>query len=541
LEKPQARGSTALDIRLEREDREKFTWTRLTEPEQARAQLALYLKVKADPWEFKRTYVWTLDQVAAGNDSVKPFPDHFDYLKFLTYLRMREKLLAIPKSRRMTCSWSFIADNVHDVMFGKGRFNAFVSKKEDDAGELVSRAEFIYNNIPEWRIPRELLPKLKNGKMKQSPPIMEFEETYSKIQGFPQGASQLRQFTLSRIFGDECAFWENAEEFYSASKPTIDGGGGMDLVSSRAPGFFKKLVFDELDRKDLNFAEMPPAEVKHPMQGVEMWKNPRNGYCVVDLHYTANPAKRGREWREAVKSSMPEHQFNMEYEKSWHAYSGMPVYPDYQAGFHSTRESLEVDPSLPILCGVDFGLTPAIVLTQLWGTQLRIFKEFIETNGSVKKLGPVVIQWLKVHYPDALALDGMLYTFIDPAGVRRSEADENTALNELVKAGFKGVRSGPVDWESRRSAVENYLLRVNRHGAGLYVSERDCPITHEGFKGAYRYADSTAEVEQNKTRPIKNAWSHPHDAVQYVAWGAANTTRQHSSHIPDPHYSFNQD
>jgi hypothetical protein len=58
------------------------------------------------------------------------------------------------------------------------------------------------------------------------------------------GADQLRQFTFSGILGDECAFWEEARKFYSASAPTIEGGGRMTLISSRSPGFFQRLCYD---------------------------------------------------------------------------------------------------------------------------------------------------------------------------------------------------------------------------------------------------------------------------------------------------------
>lgn len=480
--------------------------------------------------------MWTLDQVSS-DAPVKPFPEHFDYLQLIARLWQKHNLIALPKSRRMHCSWSCIGLYLHDTLFNKGRFNAFVSKKEENAGDLVSRAEFIYRNIPEWRIPRELLPKVRSGAMTKKPPVLEFEEIHSKIQGFPQGADQLRQFTLSGILGDECAFWEEAEQFYSASKPTLDGGGRMTLISSRSPGFFKKVVFDRISEKDYNFPEIPPSEVKRPIQGVELWKNPKNGFLVVDLSYDADPAKRGAEWETAVRDSLPAWQFEMEYKKSWSAHAGRTVFPDYRKDFHSTREKIRLEPGLPLLLGVDFGLTPAIIVCQLVGTQLRALREFIETDGSIRKLAPVAMGWLQTNYPDYVR-DGMFYTFVDPAGVRRSEADENTAVNELRKAGFLGIRSGPVDWESRRAAVEYFLTRVSKGGPGLLVSESGCPLLHEGLAGGYRYPDSYTEVEPDKARPIKDRYSHPADGFQYVCAGAIQKLTQYKLTLPEPNYSF---
>ena len=72
----------------------------------------------------------------------------------------------------------------------------------------------------------------------------EFPGLNSNIQGVPQGADQLRQFGATAILMDEFAFWERGRETFFASKPTIDGGGKITLISSPREGFFKEIVFD---------------------------------------------------------------------------------------------------------------------------------------------------------------------------------------------------------------------------------------------------------------------------------------------------------
>lgn len=196
---------------------------------------------RTDPWVFLCECVYTLDQTDAVNP-IKPFPKHLDYLKLYTRVWQKEKRIAVPKSRRMFMSWVNIALYTWDAMFHFGRHNAFVSKKEDDADDLVKRAKFILDHIPEEKLPKELIAKYEYtfGKIK-------FPELNSIIQGFPSGADQLRAYTLSGILGDESAFWEDAQKMYSASFPTLEGGGRMTMISSPAPGFFKRLVFDQLD------------------------------------------------------------------------------------------------------------------------------------------------------------------------------------------------------------------------------------------------------------------------------------------------------
>src|SRR5690606_22002500 len=168
--------------------------------------------------------------------------------------------------------------------------------------------------------------------------------------------------------------------------------------------------------QDLNFPEEPPAEVKTPLEGVEVWKNPRNRFVVVDLHYTADPDKRGKEWYEATKASMPIKDFLMEYEKSWDTYEGKPVYEDFLRHLHATKGPLDAEPGGPLLLGVDFGLTPAVVLGQLVGNQLRVLKEYIELDGSINKLAPRVWADLRINYPAWANNPENIITFIDPAG-----------------------------------------------------------------------------------------------------------------------------
>jgi hypothetical protein len=142
----------------------------------------------------------------------------------------------------MKMSWVNIALYTWDTAYHVGRHNAFVSKKEDDSNDLVKKSGFILEHLDEAIIPKEFVPKFELTYNK-----LYFKETDSMIQGFASGADQLRQHTLSGIFADEMAFWEDAEKMYSASFPTLEGGGRFTGVSSPAPGFFKRLCDDELD------------------------------------------------------------------------------------------------------------------------------------------------------------------------------------------------------------------------------------------------------------------------------------------------------
>ena len=104
------------------------------------------------------------------------------------------------------------------------------------------------------------------------------------------------------------------------------------MISSAAPGFFKKLVHDELNSKTGDTFDS--ERKKFPMQGIEIWKNPGNKFCVFQIHYTANPAKRDPKYKDNAKSGMPISKYNQEYEISWESYEGKPVYRDWNKAIH---------------------------------------------------------------------------------------------------------------------------------------------------------------------------------------------------------------
>lgn len=200
-------------------------------------------RYREDPWQFACDCVYTLDPTDLVNP-IKPFPKEKDYLKLFFRIWQKERLLAVPKSRRMFMSWACVTLYTWDTLFFTGRFNAFVSKKELDADNLIERSKFIIDHIPQTMLPKEVLPKFK-----RTYTLLEFPETLSKIQAFPAGADQLRMHGFSGVLNDEMAFQEDAENMYASTFPTIENGGRFTAISSPAKGFYHDLVFDLLGER----------------------------------------------------------------------------------------------------------------------------------------------------------------------------------------------------------------------------------------------------------------------------------------------------
>ena len=243
------------------EDDEGFT---IELPQQDELQLRATARLRAtqkqhstqyrdDPYRFLTECVWTLDQATS---QVRRFPTYDDpapgcdcqpggcknYIQHVCNRWMAHKRYIVPKSRRVLVSWTMVALHCWLARFYPGSSVAFVSRKQglndsEGAAELVRRVKFIEEHLP---LEIEPIPFKYNFARMAYPTIG------SEIIGVAQGADQLRQYTLTAIFADEMAFWELAHDTYSASLPTLEGGGRFTGVSSANPGFFKQAVFDNL-------------------------------------------------------------------------------------------------------------------------------------------------------------------------------------------------------------------------------------------------------------------------------------------------------
>lgn len=478
--------------------------------------------------------VRTKDEVDRKNP-IKPFPANLKYQKLYMRLWQKYPKLAVPKSRRMMMSWTNIVLYLWDTMFNVGRQQAFVSKKEDDSHELVERAKFILENLNTDYLPKELIPKwvFKFGELK-------FPELGSRIVGFPSGSDQLRQFTFSGLLFDEAAFWDNAEQAYSSSVPTIEGGGRMTLISSPAPGFFKKVVFDELQSDDAISEKLEIPCGRFPVEGVEVWQNSKNKFIIYQLHYTADPKKQNPEWLDAIRSSMTTARFKQEYDLQWDTFIGRPVYPDYSDRLHTSKDRIQPEFGLPLILGIDQGLHAACVICQLQGDKFVVMDELRAENMGAERFVERVTNFLSSKYPEWSSYDRDFLCFMDPSGFNKRDVDERTYATVWVSRGFKKMFPGEMLWEPRRSAVEKYLTKQNKEGSCFLVDKAGAPTLIRGFLGGYRYSERAFEVEPTKIRPIKDEYSDVHDALQYAMSGFFKSkNRTGKAPIPDLRYNSN--
>jgi hypothetical protein len=279
----------------------------------------------------------------------------------------------------------------------------------------------------------------------------------------------------------------------------------------------------------------------YPMPGVELWKNPKNGFVVFQLHYQADPQKRDPAYIKEIKESMPARRFRQEYELQWETFEGLSVFADWDIEVHGTKSTILPHVGLPLLLGFDFGLTPACLVAQLQEETLCCLKEFTALNMGAERFMQWVIPQLHILFPRWLDHQRDFLVFIDPSGQFRKDTDEGTCAGVIDNCGFKNIIPGPVSWEERKNSVDSFLTRRTKTGPCFRVSLPNCPILVRGFQGGYRYDDRVLEVEPNKLRPKKDVHSHIMDALQMVTARILTSKPSVLGDIPMLSYSLTRD
>jgi hypothetical protein len=110
----------------------------------------------------------------------------------------------------------------------------------------------------------------------------------------------------------------------------------------------------------------------------------------------------------------------------------------------------------------------------------------------------------------------------DPSGTALSQVDEATCFGELANIGLACEPAPTNDFVQRRGSVMEWLSRMVGGKPAFQLDPR-CTVLRKGFNGAYRFSRiQVTGLERFRDVPDKNAYSHPHDALQYACSGAIN-------------------
>lgn len=191
------------------------------------------------------------------------------------------------------------------------------------------------------------------------------------------------------------------------------------------------------------------------------------------------------------------------------------VYPEFRREVHVAP--VKWDATRPAtLIGMDFARNPAVAVGQDIDGQLRIIREFVGINIDVAAfVKETVIPQMNQLYPDF-----KLRGWGDPSGNGRTGGDASTAFIHARESGLSLVPAWTNDPAERQRAVSRRLSRLT-NGTPAIVIDPSCTTLVGGFAGGYRFERKKVEgtIDEYKDEPLKNLFSHIHDALQYLVSG----------------------
>ena len=198
---------------------------------------------------------------------------------------------------------------------------------------------------------------------------------------------------------------------------------------------------------------------------------------------------------------------------------GKVVHPEFIDAQHAAKKLLQPDRHLPLVVGVDFGLTPACTIWQRQRNhQWWCLDEIATENTSIETFGDLLLgPMLRGKYA------GFDYDVSCDPGSHRAETDERTGLEILAGFGINARPAPTNNPEARRNALSKIFLRSIEGGPGALVSP-NCIQLRKALSSKYYYRRVQVRNEEiYHDKPVKNFWSHVAESAEYALLGAGES------------------
>jgi hypothetical protein len=194
--------------------------------------------------------------------------------------------------------------------------------------------------------------------------------------------------------------------------------------------------------------------------------------------------------------------------------NGKPVYPEYNDEVHC--KPISPNPMLPLVLGWDFGLNGmAVVIGQLSKLgQLLILDELCpQRMEGLDEFAEVVVKpHLAQHYPKF-----QIRSVGDPSGAYGSTNQAKGAFQMLADCGFVLMPAMTNDPMTRIETVRKFLTRM-ASGQPAFLIDPKAATLRKAMAGRYMFDRvQVPGKEIYKDKPVKDQYSHPADALGYLA------------------------
>ena len=232
------------------------------------------IRCMLDPDYYIFNYVITIDE-----DGIElPFP-RYGYLEDLVGNIHDYNQLIVLKARQMLFTWTMAAYKSYKMNFFNNQNCLAISKDQPASNEVVRRAQFILENLPDWMCSPLKKPystkRIENGKN-------------SRLLSLPCTPNVGRVFTAQIILCDEYAYQKYAKLVLRSCRPSLNKNGKLIIGSTPNP-----------ERIGVPFRQL-------------CLKARTRGFVSMSLEYKMNPSK-DKEWEKEERRSLTKQEFEYEH------------------------------------------------------------------------------------------------------------------------------------------------------------------------------------------------------------------------------------
>ena len=157
------------------------------------------------------------------------------------------------------------------------------------------------------------------------------------------------------------------------------------------------------------------------------------------------------------------------------------------------------------------GNSPAAAFTFVdYDGALCVFDEITTQDCSLKEFAEELL-WPLIHSKYPYIKDNFS-CYVDPAAAQRSMNDAKAGYEILKEAGLPVKLARTNNPTDRRESVIHFLRLKNR-----FKLSPKCTVLRKGFISGYKYEEKrSVDGKTYKDKPMKNEFSHVHDALQYA-------------------------
>lgn len=194
---------------------------------------------------------------------------------------------------------------------------------------------------------------------------------------------------------------------------------------------------------------------------------------------------------------------------------GRPVYGEFSDEVHVPKNDIPWNKG-PLFLGMDFGLTPAIVVVQRAPDgQWQVIDEFTTERMGALGFSKEVSRELKSRYPGA-----RYRGWGDPAGAQGAQTDEETPFEVVQSVGLPIDPAPTNDFIRRREAVATNLTTLTMSARPALVISPKCKKLRRAMNGGYHFKRvQVSGTERYQDSPVKDDYSHIAEALQYQQVG----------------------